>query len=212
MAALVRRSKEEVASKVLGSDTRFETHRLIAYKCETREKYADEIKRLWGDISNRVIVIGRFLIYAKETLPHGDYDRMIETDLPFGRSTAHAFKRLAEAVAQYELDDASLPRDYRACYALLTLPADAIAVAKDRGLIAPRTTREMANAYRREVLQAEISPARHALLLNKKSKLIQRIERLQAELAAIDAELGQDIDQEHENGLVIEGSAVTVED
>src|SRR3954451_16848228 len=47
------------------------------------EGYVREINRLWNEARDKFLAIGEYLIQAKETLSHGEYEKMIETRLPF---------------------------------------------------------------------------------------------------------------------------------
>ena|SRR5690349_14911498 len=60
--------------------------------------YAREIAKLWADAQRKFLAIGRYLVRAKATLPHGEYEAMISNSLPFGLPTARKLKAVAEAV------------------------------------------------------------------------------------------------------------------
>ena len=47
------------------------------------EGYVREINRLWSEARDKFLAIGEYLVQAKETLPHGEYEKMIESRLPF---------------------------------------------------------------------------------------------------------------------------------
>lgn len=217
MSGLQRVSKDEIARKVNSQDSRFENVRIVVSKLDTREQYVAEITRLWTDVQRRFVAIGKFLVYAKSTLPHGEYEDMVERDLPFGRSMAHAFKKIAEIVLRRHLKDDDLPRDYRAAYALLTLPDDKLALAQDRGLLRIDTTRQTAEAFRREVLPPPPrSLPRLRSLQRQREKVLADIEKLRAKLTALEdqiQEVGGDVaGLDLDGGPIIDGNATMIVD
>jgi hypothetical protein len=58
-------------------------------------KYAQGITACQRKGASSIIECGRLLIAAKDELKHGEFLKMIENDLPFKRSTAQAFMRIA---------------------------------------------------------------------------------------------------------------------
>ncbi len=65
---------------------------------ERREDFAREIGALWGRAQETFLTIGRYLTMAKLRLPHGEYQQMIERELPFGPSVALQIRTAAQAV------------------------------------------------------------------------------------------------------------------
>jgi hypothetical protein len=217
MSTLQRSSKDEIARKVNSQDSRFENVRIIVGKLDTREQYVAEINRLWTDVQRRFVAIGKFLVYAKSTLPHGEYEDMIERDLPFGRSMAHAFKKIGEMIMRRQLKDDDLPRDYRAAYMLLSLPDDKLALAQERGLLRIDTTRQMAEAFRREIVPPPpLSAPRLRSLQRQREKVLADMERLQAKLASLEIqiqEISSDmLDLDKQGGSVIDGEVTVITD
>ena len=142
--------------------------------------YAREIGKLWDETQQKFIAIGRYLVSAKQTLPHGEYERMVETMLPFGSSAARKLRTVAEAVDTARLPIVSLPRRYVNAYELAVLPEQELRQAEKRQLVRPDVTRREIEAFKREIRQPNHS--RHVELLRER-------QRLMARLAAIDAEL-----------------------
>jgi hypothetical protein len=58
-------------------------------------KYAQRITACQRKSINSIIECGRLLIAAKNELKHGEFLKMIENELPFGRSTAQSFMKIA---------------------------------------------------------------------------------------------------------------------
>jgi hypothetical protein len=58
-------------------------------------KYAQRITACQRKSVNSIIKCGRLLIAAKSELKHGEFLKMIKSELPFKRSSAQAFMRIA---------------------------------------------------------------------------------------------------------------------
>src|SRR4051812_5373358 len=58
-------------------------------KLLAREEFATEIRRAWAESQESFLLIGRYLIAAKEQLPHGEFMDMVTTDLPFSHQAAN---------------------------------------------------------------------------------------------------------------------------
>lgn len=63
---------------------------------KTRAQWAKEIRAAHQQSVEAVIKIGRLLIAAKRSLPHGAFQKMIEQDLPFGLRTAQILMAIAK--------------------------------------------------------------------------------------------------------------------
>lgn len=61
-----------------------------------RAYFAKEINAAYRRSVESILEIGDLLIAAKEKLPHGEYEEMVDEDLPFGPSQARRYKRIAE--------------------------------------------------------------------------------------------------------------------
>ena len=60
--------------------------------------YIAEIAKLWVEAQDRFLTIGRYLVIARRTLKHGEFEAMIARELPFAKATAHQLRTVAEAV------------------------------------------------------------------------------------------------------------------
>src|SRR5690349_8073042 len=67
--------------------------------CTDVTDYAREISKLWTEVQAKFLAIGRYLVAARASLTkRGDYDRLINHELPFARHVAHQLRVVAEAV------------------------------------------------------------------------------------------------------------------
>lgn len=171
------------------------------------EQFVREISKLWREAQHSFLAIGRYLVQAKESLPHGSYQTMVDESLPFGRQVAYEFRMVAEAVDGGRLPEPKLPHSSSVAYQLATLKADELAEASKAGLIRPDLRRPEIIAWKRERARFRAGPDREAAE-RLRAKVIERIrrheadlEKARAELAALDEALGH-------RGRVIDGEAV----
>ena len=121
----------------------------------TRDEYVTTITEAWNSARDAVFRIGDWLLEAKERLPHGEYEDMIETDLPFGNSTAQKLKRIARC-RHFKVAGVRerLPISWGTLAELEQLDQEVFLSKLEAGKITPRTTRaEVANLKRQ--LKAE---------------------------------------------------------
>ncbi|WP_426960033.1 hypothetical protein [Muricoccus radiodurans] len=159
--------------------------RLVAY--DTRDEYAREIKGLWTGAQIRFIQIGRYLNAAKARLQHGDYEAMVEADLPFSPRTAYQFRMAAAAVDEGRIPEDRLPPSYTIAYLLSTFDPSLLEEAKKADLLRPDVKRAEILRFREERRPAD---ARAQALQAQREKLLRERRRLDAELARIERELG----------------------
>ncbi|MGF7175876.1 DUF3102 domain-containing protein [Azospirillum doebereinerae] len=107
----------------------------------TRAEFAADIQREWSNALEATVAVGRRLNEAKATLPHGDYEAMVEADLPFSAATARKLRKAAELVDSGEIALDRLPESYTTLYAIATLPDDTRQLAVEQGVIRPEVTR-----------------------------------------------------------------------
>jgi hypothetical protein len=169
-------------------DSRFDTIAAAPVQLQTRAEFIEEIGRLWRDIQDRCLLIGRHLVQAKGKLPHGEFIAMIERDLPFGRNTAHKMMTVARAVDDQVIAAELLPPDYTAAYLVVTLNEDERRQANDEGLIQPAVTRQALLEFRRRLRVPEPQD-RRAALERERDRLLKRLKEIDEELNR-DAEEG----------------------
>ncbi len=158
-----------------------------------REDFIREISKLWQDTYNRFVLIGRYLNQAKSTLPHGEYQTMIERELPFGVKIAHQLRTVADAIDHNVLPVERLPHSYSIIYQITTLDENERAMALQAGVIRPDTTRAEVIRFKRSIRATPDS--RRAALEAERKRLLTEIAALQKRLHAVEEDLGiTDID------------------
>ena len=60
-----------------------------------RAEWAASIRDMWTAAAESFIGAGRELIDAKAVLPHGDFQAMVDAELPFGARTARRLMEIA---------------------------------------------------------------------------------------------------------------------
>ncbi|MBF0096260.1 MAG: DUF3102 domain-containing protein [Magnetococcales bacterium] len=122
----------------------------------SREEYASWISNAWNESMAGILETGRRLSEAKEKLPHGEFDKMIESELPFSRVTALRIRRVSENKYFSNVSPVKhLPTSYSILYELLALKQEDFDKLLDSGLINENTTR------------AEVIDLKKALKANK---------------------------------------------
>jgi len=114
----------------------------------TRPEFVADIHREWSNALEATVAVGRRLNEAKAALPHGEYEAMVESDLPFSSATARKLRKAAELVDSGQIDLEKLPESYTTLYAIATLPDEARQQAIDQGVIRPDVTRAELVAYK----------------------------------------------------------------
>ena len=178
-------------------DERIDRVKLVEVKNRAQCKAA--IDALWQSARSKFVDIGRYLVKAKAVLAHGEWDDMIEHDLPFGRSVAYTLRRIAEAIDEQKLiAEECLPGDYVTAYNLISLPSPAFEQAKQEGLIQPSVTRKQVVEFKRRLKRPadEVASGVDAQLVlsKRRGRIIAEIAKLQAELEQIERAMGPTID------------------
>lgn len=153
-----------------------------------KEDFIREISKLWQDTYNRFVLIGRYLNRAKETLPHGDYQAMVERELPFGVKVAHQLRAVASAIDLGVLPTERLPHSYSIIYQITTLSEDEREAAFRENIIRPDTTRAELIRFKRTVRSRPSD--RRAALEAEHRRLLAEIAVLQERLRTVEDELG----------------------
>ncbi|MBF0214857.1 MAG: DUF3102 domain-containing protein [Magnetococcales bacterium] len=108
----------------------------------TVDDFAAWITQSWRESMEGIMETGRRLIEAKKTLPHGEFDAMIESQLPFSRVTALRLRRIAESDRFSNVSPVKhLPTSYSVLYEMLALPQEDFDRLLDSGAINKDTTR-----------------------------------------------------------------------
>jgi hypothetical protein len=175
---------------VLERDERVRALEAVAADPNTPEDYVQRIGALWGRAQSAFLDIGRLLIRAKETLPHGEYMTAVEQRLPFASRTAYQLREAARWAIEMDrrktvpLD--RLPGSYSTIYLLSTLDPAALEAAEGEGLIRPELRRAELLAWRKA---KEIPTDGREALRAQRERLIRERMRLDAELRRIESEL-----------------------
>lgn len=105
---------------------------------QSRGEWAASITDIWSTAAEAFIGVGRELIDAKASLPHGDFERMVEVDLPFGPRTARMLMTIAGDRRIADRKPVSdLPASWGVLYQLTRLDDETLSGAFDDGTIKP---------------------------------------------------------------------------
>ena len=118
----------------------------------SRAYWAAEIIKAWQSSLHGIFATGRTIAEAKESLPHGEFIAMIESDLPFGRRTAHRLMTIAEDQRLTDGTHAShLPPHWGTLYELSKLDNDDFAARIADGTIhAEMQRKDIGNIIKKE--------------------------------------------------------------
>ncbi len=180
------------AQRLMARDERVEGMLDEITVLSSRDQYVAEIRSLWDDAKKRFLSIGRYLNQAKNTLAHGEFNAMIESDLPFTPATAYQMRAVAEAVEAGRVQVEELPGSYSIAYQITTLSNDEIVEARQRGLLNAAVKRADIISFKKAARvprqssksQFSAEEAQVAALLQERDRLVQRLRQIDAELAA----------------------------
>jgi N6-adenosine-specific RNA methylase IME4 len=109
----------------------------------TRARWAGMIRSRLGDSVAAIVDVGRLLIDAKAGLPHGEFEAMVEQDLPFHASTAQRLMKVARhALLANPAHVRLLPPAWGTLYELTKLPEALLKRLLSDGSITPETERK----------------------------------------------------------------------
>lgn len=157
----------------------------------TRSEFVREITRLWGEANDKFLAIGRYLIIAKEKLPHGEYQPMIDNDLPFSPMTARQIVTATNAIDSGMLPRDRLPPSYTTVYLLTTLSDEERAAADTAGLIRPDVRRKDIRTFKQTLAASRVGEFDR--LRAERDRLMAEHRRIHARLAEIDTMIGGEI-------------------
>ena len=180
------------APVLVEGDARVRALRRVEHEPQRPEEYVTEIQRLWSRAQKTFLDIGRLLIRAKETLPHGEYTTAVEERLPFSSRTAYQLREAARWAIEMDRRQAisieRLPSSYSTIYLLSTFDEPTLQAAEQAGLVKPELRRAELIAWRRS--RSQPTEMRTDLEARRK-KLLRERERLEAELREIEVALGE---------------------
>ena len=176
------------APVLLEGDERVKALEIAQAEPKTPDEYVDTISQLWGRAQAAFLDIGRLLIRAKETLPHGEYTAAVEARLPFSSRTAYQLREATRWVLEIQRRKAlpldRLPGSYTIIYLLSTFDQRTFEAAESDGLVRPNLRRAELIAWKRERSSScETSEERRRRLLREKERLVEELRRIEAQLS-----------------------------
>lgn len=182
-----RRLKLDVppSSVLIEGDARVAALKTVIVEPQRAEEFIAEISRLWSRAQGAFLDIGRLLIKAKDTLPHGEYVAAVEVELPFSARTAYQLREAARWAMNGPVSLERLPGAYSTIYLLSTFELPLLEEAEKDGLIRPELKRAELIEWRRRrgEERGEDLRVRLTRLIRERTKLDDEIARLEAELA-----------------------------
>jgi hypothetical protein len=155
-------------------------------KLLAREEFAAEIRRAWLESQESFLLIGRYLLTAKERLQHGEFMAMVASDLPFSHQTANKLMSVARFIESGDVPPDALPPASETCYQITTLTSEERAQALAEGVIRPQMQREDILKFKRRARMSvhDAETERHCLEAER-AKLVRRLEEIDQALAAL---------------------------
>ncbi|MBV1800557.1 DUF3102 domain-containing protein [Siccirubricoccus sp. G192] len=162
-------------------------------ECHGTADFVSEIGKLWEEAQAKFLTIGRYLVQAKEGLPHGEFESMVANQLPFGRSVAYQLRMVAQAVEQRRIAEDDLPRSYTNAYKLVLLDDGALRRAHEAKVVRPDVSRRELTEFLNKIKagsqqgtpEQERRAQRIAWLLSRAKALSHEMAQIQAELHAL---------------------------
>jgi hypothetical protein len=180
------------APVLLEGDARVQALRAVSQSPQSPDDYVQAIEQLWSRAQNAFLDIGRLLIRAKESLPHGEYTSAVEDRLPFASRTAYQLREAARWALEMErrktitLD--RLPNSYSTIYLLSTLDPPTYEAAEHEGIVRPDLKRAELIAWRKGRGEKNVD---HPTLQARRERLIRERVRIEEEIRRIEAEMGR---------------------
>lgn len=193
MVKMVSRTE---AKRHIGNDERIAMLNQTVMPFESRHEYVSEISRLWSEAQLTFLTIGRYLVQAAEKLEHGEYQAMVETELPFGYQVSYQLRKVAEAIDGKRFQVEELPPSYATVFQLTTLTDEQLAVARQQEppLLRPSVQRHEVIEFKKAQGRATRGDApptenRAAQLQRRRATLVKQQNKITSELQEIDDEL-----------------------
>jgi hypothetical protein len=166
-------------------DARMDVLANAVVRYDQRHDFVREIQALWSRAQATFLTIGQYLNMAKEKLPRGEFQVMVERELPFSPNTAFQIRMAAAAVSSGRLVVDRLPSNYSTIYQLSTLSDDALEQARQSGLLRPDLTRTEVLAFKKQIM------GRSAGSTGSAKARVRRLIELRRQKAAIEAEIAR---------------------
>jgi hypothetical protein len=160
----------------------------------TPDEFVEAINSLWNQAQRTFLRIGKLLIRAKDSLPHGTYVAEVEARLPFKERTAYQMREAAKWALEMDrrrtIPLRQLPGSYATIYVLSTLDPETLHAATAEGLIRPELSRSELVIWRRGRLSGtgdrERLEARRDHLLRARRKLDDELRRVELALNGVE--------------------------
>ncbi len=180
-------SKTTVRQRQAAGDERVAAIAVAEVDLRTKEDFVREISHLWLDVQKRVLLIGRYLNHAKRLLPHGEFQQMIRTELPFSEQVAYQMRQVAAAIDAGRFHEHEMPPNYSVAYQFVTLSERELAVARERQLFRPDVKRAEVLALKRELraMHRRRGAESRDALLAERARLLRRLAEIEAALGPI---------------------------
>jgi len=148
-----------------------------------------EVFAAWGSAKQAFLEIGRALNALDRSLAtKAERDALqvgFQRIFPFSAPVASQFKKVADMVDSGRIPLDQCPGSYSAAYQLALMPPEQVAVAQQRGLVSPSTTRAQLMALRKELSRAAPSTVNLAALMAEKRRLHESRQRMLRELLSV---------------------------
>lgn len=155
---------------------------------QSREHTVERIRTLWDHARDTFVEIGRWLNTAKGALGHGEWEDMIERELPFTPARARQLRQVAEFVDSGIVPTERLPPYDTIILELSKLSPDELATAQRENLVRPDVRRaEIQEFRRRHRAIATGTQARSEIdeLRAERKRLLARLDAVNTRLAEL---------------------------
>ena len=126
-----------------------------------RGNWASRIAAAWQKSRESIIEVGCLLIEAKCELPHGEFEVMVGSELPFGARTAQRLMAVASDQRLLNATHASvLPSSWMTLYSLTKLSDDEFGAALEQGVIRPDVQRSEIIVWQKALRLVSSAPCR----------------------------------------------------
>jgi hypothetical protein len=105
--------------------------------------FSDKIREAYGNAIEGIFQMGRLLLEAKEMLEHGEFQAMIERELPFGPRAAQMLMKIAQHPVLTNAKHVSLlPPNWGTLHEIARLPPSTVENLIEEGKITPQLMRK----------------------------------------------------------------------
>jgi len=158
------------------------------------EDFVREITTEWINVRQRFLIIGQYLVTAKLNIPHGEYIKLINERLPFGRNVAHQLASIYLSVQNEDVPAEALPSSYTTAYRIVRMDPTIRARAMAEGVITPQVTFKTIMRFVKEKHLTDVDDVQklreeRATLQRELDRIMDRASQIRTRLEDIDLEL-----------------------